>query len=107
MITDEELIYIILDLLNHIKKYDHEPDFKNWFAGITYNPTKKELLYKNHIYFNFFKSWDLRNKETAKSLKKHLIERGFKKTKPELILKPTFLQRLMDESSYLYVYKKN
>jgi len=104
MITDEELIRIILDIFDHVKKNDQEKDFHNWFTGITYNPGKRELIAANMTYVSFFKSWNLRNKETAKSLKKYLLEKGFNKYKPELAIK-TLQKRLIGASSYLYVYK--
>jgi len=106
MITDEELIYIIQDIFDHLRKYGNSVDTIRWYAGLTNNPGKNENLQKNNGKIEHFKSWNLRNNETAKSLKRYLHEKGFKNGKSGVNLFST-LKSMMNAPTILYIYRMN
>jgi hypothetical protein len=104
MITDEELRRIVTEIFSHIKNYDLENDFNNWFAGITNNPSEKEKYLKKHTSVDCFKYWNLRDKSTAINVEEFLHWNGFKKNKSELTIKSALI-KLFTNSTIVYVFK--
>jgi hypothetical protein len=103
MTLDLEIEKTFAEILTHLKTNDGENDCKNWSVGVTYDPGTKGKQINRNPDLKFFKCWDMNHKETAKSLERYLLNKGFNKAIREFTFKSA-LEGHREDSTFLYVY---